>query len=137
MKRLLFLPVCLLIVSCATSYKPEGFGGGYTDMPLGGSRYRIDVRGNGLASMKTVQDIAFVRAADLTLRSGYKYFVVLDSGQNVQTKYGTVSGTLVSANNHYTTLIIKLLADGDAGVAEAIDAKKILSTLGPSVGYAP
>ncbi len=132
MKRiLLFLIVfAALLLSCVTTYKPEGFGGGYTDLPLGGNRFRIDVRGNGYTGMQRVRDIAMVRAAELAQSNGYKYFFIVDSGSDKDVRVGSYQGQIYSVRNNYASLLIELTND-----QTGLDAERILRELGPEVGY--
>ncbi len=43
----------IFLAACSTTYKPGGFGGGYTDIPLARDTVRIDVRGNGYTDRPT------------------------------------------------------------------------------------
>ena len=104
-------------------------------MPLGNGKYSIDVRGNGLTSAKQVQDIAMVRAADLTIQKGHNYFIVLGVGKDIKTSYSLTSNRLNSFDNHFTILTIKMVSDSEAQKQDTIDAHVILESLGPSVGY--
>ena len=44
MLRFLVVLSVLSGLSCSTSYKEEGLGGGYSDTPLAANMYRVDVR---------------------------------------------------------------------------------------------
>lgn len=141
-KVFVFTLLTVLVASgCATSYKSEGLGGGYTDMNLGGGRYRIDVSGNSFTSPKKVQNIAMVRAADLTIINGYQYFIIMDTKKNTKTDYNITpsyyssSPQLHSYSSHSTSMTIKLVSDNEAKEIQAIKAKDIIASLGQSVGY--
>lgn len=130
----LVLGLCLLMLSgCVTPYQSEQYGGGYTDLPLSGGRYKISVRGNGYTDRQRVYNIAQTRAAEITLRNGKTHFLILDSGEDEKNR-NMYSGQYVSnVKNHYVSLIIKPTNDlSDEG---AIDARMKLRELGPSVGY--
>ena len=82
-------PQCLLQTDAATEAggpgfkpilgpKPGGLFGGYRDMQLAPDTFRISFVGNGYVSKGRAQDYAMRRAAEITLRHGYRYFVVLD-----------------------------------------------------------
>ena len=128
-----------------TYYTEEGFGGGFTDMPLGNDRYSITVRGNGVTDMKRVQDIALVRAAVISKEAGDGYFLIIDNEKDTKSKggytsgnvgyYGNYSSTTSSVNNHYHTLVIELVDEEVQAQVKALSADEIIRNLGPSVRY--
>jgi hypothetical protein len=73
------------LVGCASSYQPNGLGGGYTDMALNKDTYYVTFRGNGFTSSDEVQSYVLRRSSELTLSKGYKYFVIISGGTNVST----------------------------------------------------
>ena len=116
MKQLIILIVSytmlFILAGCATPYQPVGFGGGYSETQLAPDVFRVYVRGNGYTSMERAQDFALLRAAELTLQQGFKYFAIIDESSstdistyttpgssqttgtaNVYGGYGTYSGT--------------------------------------------
>ncbi|MDZ4085115.1 MAG: hypothetical protein U1E10_19385 [Bdellovibrionales bacterium] len=62
--------VSFVLVSCSTSYKPEGRTGGYRDLDLGQNRYLVTFRGNGYTRESTVQEFAVRRAKELCGEKG-------------------------------------------------------------------
>ena len=78
MVRRLGLLLLVLLGTAATCYQSDGFFGGYRDTQLAPDMFRISFTGNGYVSKAQVQDYAMRRAAEITLRHGYRYFVVLD-----------------------------------------------------------
>jgi len=78
MVRRLGLLALVLLGTAATCYQSEGLFGGYRDMQLAPDTFRISFVGNGYVSKGRAQDYAMRRAAEITLRHGYRYFVVLD-----------------------------------------------------------
>ena len=130
-KRVLALAAVITVLSsCVTIYKPEGVGGGYAVVALGGDRYRIDVRGTGFTGMQRIRDIAMVKAADIALSKNFGYFKVEDSGSRSEVRVGGSGGNVYSSNIPYFFLVVKLTAD-----ANDIDAKQTIDDLGPQVGY--
>jgi hypothetical protein len=109
MKRF-FLMLPLLLVGCATVYKPEGVTGGYRDAMTGPDTAIVSFSGNGYTSEDRVIAMLLVRCADITLQHGYRYFVVTGSqdmghvssftvpGSATTNTYGSFSGT------SYTTI---------------------------------
>lgn len=89
---LLIAPMLVLLSGCATSYQPLGMSGGYTDLPLNATTYRVTYNGNGYTSATRLQNLLLYRCADLTLQNGYKYFIVLDSGSDHEDSYYTTPG---------------------------------------------
>ena len=72
------------MTSCATPtpYQPNVAGqrvsGGYSEERLGEARYRVDFAGNSLTSRDRVEGYLLYRAAELTLRDGYDWFLIVD-----------------------------------------------------------
>jgi hypothetical protein len=74
----------LTLASCmtATPYQPAVGSGyarnGYSDEQIEENRFRVSFAGNSLTSRETVERYLLYRAAELTLQSGYDYFVLSD-----------------------------------------------------------
>jgi hypothetical protein len=85
------------LVACATSYQPTGFTGGFSDTQLAPDVFRVSFSGNGFTSPDRVQDFALLRAAELTLQHGARYFAVMDSENQSRTS------TYVSPGSSYTS----------------------------------
>jgi len=132
MRNLLFVfTVIFTISSCATTYKKDGFGGGYTDMYLGNDQYRIDVRGNEFTTRQRVKDIALLRAAIITIEKEKEYFIIVDSNVEKSIEYSQYSsGNISSTTNYYFNIVIKI-SNNDSG----LNAKAIIDEIGPRVGY--
>lgn len=68
------------VAACATptAYQPVSApnGVGFTETQIERDRFRVSFRGGSGASAAQVADYALLRAADLTLGSGYEWFVV-------------------------------------------------------------
>jgi hypothetical protein len=102
MKRLpVFLSVLacqLLVIGCSpTPYQPLATAGGYSDTRYAPDVAKITFNGNGYTSAAMAQDFSLLRAADLCLQSGYKYFLV--GGDNVETS----TSSYTTAGSSYTT----------------------------------
>lgn len=65
-----------LLAGCASPYQSHGLGGGYDDIALAPNIYRVSFRGNGYTSMERAKDYALLRAAEVTLSNGYRFFIV-------------------------------------------------------------
>ena len=86
---------CLFLVACATPYQHLGLGGGFTDKQIAPDTFKIHFRGNGYTPDKRAQDLAVLRAAELTLEHGYQYFTVLNAGSSDRGFVAPVTGTVV------------------------------------------
>ena len=79
--------ISLVLVGCGsigdelihgTSYHPSTqLNGGYSETNLAPDIVRIVFRGNSSTSKERAQDIAMLRASDLSLQAGFPYFEVL------------------------------------------------------------
>jgi hypothetical protein len=74
--RKLFLFFVLLLAGCATSYRPEGFTGGYSDFLIAPDEATITFCGNGYTAPLRVGEMAALHCADVTLQHGFRYFIV-------------------------------------------------------------
>ena len=83
----------LTLAGCATPYQPEGFRGGYSDLQIDVNTFRVDFRGNGFTSRRTVEIYLLYRCAELTVEKGYDYFIVVDRGSEVKTGGYTTPGS--------------------------------------------
>lgn len=95
---LLAVAVATALAGCATAYQSTGVSGGFSEMQMAQDTYRIRFSGNGFTGADAVSEMAMLRAAELTLQSGYTHFIILGAGDSVETSYITQPGTT------YTTL---------------------------------
>lgn len=81
----------LVLAACATpvTYGPKapGTSVGYTDEQLGPNRYRVTYSGNSVTSRETVEDFLLRRAAEVTLNSGFHYFLFDTRDTKAHTTY--------------------------------------------------
>ncbi len=83
--RTFALLAVLFSVGCATAYQPVGYTGGYTDSRLGPDAFTVWFQGNRYTAASRVSDFTMLRAAELTLESGYRYFVLLGETDKTRT----------------------------------------------------
>lgn len=69
----------LLFTGCATSYQPDALTGGYNEMQLDENVFKVSFRGNAYVSKEKAVNYALLRAGEVTLLHGYKYFVIVDA----------------------------------------------------------
>lgn len=83
----------LSIAACATStpYGPATGDNpyGFTDQRIEENRYRIVFRGNSSTTREAVETFLLYRAAELTVQSGYDYFVVTEQDTEENRRYST------------------------------------------------
>jgi len=90
---LLALAALLALSGCETPapFQPrdEHHSTGYTDQRLAPNRYRVTFVGNAATPRETVENYLLLRSAQVTLQSGYRYFVFDTRDTQAQTYYHT------------------------------------------------
>ena len=140
--KVLTFSLCVFLAACATKYQEKGFGGGYTDIRLNSDTFQISVSGNGYTSKERAQNIAMLRAAELTIQNGGERFIVL-SGR-IESEYSgstpivanRVGGTVIVSGGDSVfkpggDLTIRIVKQGDPNYANALDARLIDSQIRP------
>lgn len=76
----LFGALATVLSGCATAtaYKPAGSDGGYSETMYAPEIFRVHFNGNENTPVERSRDFALLRAADLTIQHGYRYFTVSD-----------------------------------------------------------
>lgn len=95
--------IMLCLQACATSYQSNGFSGGYSETQLDENVFKVSFRGNGYTRRDRVADFTLLRSAELALKNGYNYFVVIDSGSYTTTSTHTTPITTNTTANAYGT----------------------------------
>lgn len=78
---LALVSVVLLTAGCVTSYQEATWyhlTGGYTDEAIYEDEFLVKFAGNGFTPEQTDRDYASLRAAELTLEHGFRYFAIMD-----------------------------------------------------------
>ncbi|MBX9747452.1 MAG: hypothetical protein K2X34_11160 [Hyphomonadaceae bacterium] len=81
MRTILLAVAAGLLTACATAtpYQPAATDTyGFQEQRIESNRLRITFRGNTLTERETVETYLLYRAAELTLESGFDYFIVAD-----------------------------------------------------------
>lgn len=151
LRRLAPVGALMLLIGCSTPYQPEGFAGGYSEVPLAADTFRVTVRGNGFTSPRQVQDMVLLRSAELTRQNGYRRFVVLGMNDTNQRSTQFVGGgatttfvgstaitnftppTAIDVNKPGTQAVIRMIRDNDPDFLRALDADQVVATVGPRV----
>lgn len=63
-----------LLTACASSYKPNGLMGGYSDSQIGQNKYLVEFKGNGYTSQVAAREMALKRAKELCQEKGFASF---------------------------------------------------------------
>ena len=90
-KLLAVSAAALLLAACQTpaTYGPRtpNSNTGYTDEQLAGNRWRVTFTGNSATKRETVESYLLLRAAEVTLKSGYRWFLFDTRDTEAQTTY--------------------------------------------------
>ena len=104
-KCVLRLLAVIFVCGCATSYQKRGFDimsldAGYSETQIDQNTFLVAFKGNSITSRQTVESYLFRRCAELTLQSGFDYFVVVNNDTQVinQSSVGGIGPGLISAN---------------------------------------
>jgi hypothetical protein len=127
----------LMIAGCATRYQPNGLTGGFQELKVSDNTYRITVQGNGYTSTNRAEEIALLRASDLTIQDGFERFIVVGGAGVSQQDAGStpvvvnrIGNTLVASGGDSITkpsgtITVRLVAKSDPQYVNAMDAKLI------------
>lgn len=101
MKKLL-MPLMLAaftLSGCATAYQAKGLSGGYTEQRRSDFVYVVRFEGNGYTSAQQTEDMALLRAAELTTEKGFKYLTLLNESTDAsRSSFTTPSNTTIRGN---------------------------------------
>jgi hypothetical protein len=103
LKHIALLPLAIVAVGCATPYQPLAIEGGWgRNWGKGGHRtvevsenvFLVGFLANGYTSSKQAEDYALLRAAEVTLQHGFRYFKIIGGRDFSTTNYSqyTVPG---------------------------------------------
>ncbi len=155
------------VAACATAptryqpaYGPSGVG--FSEQRIESDRYRVSYRGGVGAPEAQVTDYALLRAADLTLGSGYEWFIVdqrytdapggyRDTGPRFSVgvgsgSFGRSSSFGVGLGTSFplggasgpalaTTLEVRMGRGPKPAGFNVYDARELKNTIGPRAGY--
>jgi hypothetical protein len=101
---LIKISAILFLTSCATGYHSQGFlGGGYSEIITSPDTFIVTFKGNGYTSHERALRYVLLRASELTIKNGYKYFVVVSSIDQTSTcNYSSTHANLSGSANTYT-----------------------------------
>jgi hypothetical protein len=118
--KILLLLTGFFLAGCATPYQSSSFMGGFDETKLSKNSYQVNFKGNKYSSTQRAIDFTLLRSAELTLESGYTYFVVIDSQNRTQKSLDYIPGSLnvapkykVSSSPSTTNTIQMLTSEPD------------------------
>jgi hypothetical protein len=76
---ILVLLSAAMLSGCATTYQKVSLTGGYSETQLGENIFQVSFKGNGYTSRERVSDFTLLRSAEIAIKNGYRYFVVVES----------------------------------------------------------
>jgi len=91
---LLFLQVFFAGCVVSTPYQSNGIGnkdGGYSSTRSSSDSLSVIYQGAAYSKSEHIHDYALLRSAELTVESGFKYFVVTSDTDRTRTKWQTMS----------------------------------------------
>jgi hypothetical protein len=131
------LLVAVLLSACATPYQPVGLEGGYSHTRVGADMFNVVFRGNADTTWPTAENYTLYRCAELTLESGFDYFIVVTSSPDsplFQASPGSYPSTTSTGRGSYPMVVVTIRAfKGERPSAQAFAARDVLQTLEPSI----
>ena len=124
----------LLVVACGpTTYRPQDLEGGYANTRVNADTFNVVFQGNAQTSWKTAETYALYRCAELTVESGFDYFVVI--GGNSEALYGgrAGSGVPTSTTKNPSVVVLFKAFKGGQPTGAVYNARDVLRDLGPSI----
>jgi len=99
--RAMMILLGCLVTACATPYQSARLNGGFSETPLAPDMFRVTFHGNGVTSEERAQDFALLRAAELTLAQGFRYFALRDeSSSRTMSTFTTPGFTSTTGSVH-------------------------------------
>ena len=83
MKNFIVIAIVALFIQGCTPYQKKGLAGGYSETQLDENVFKISFRGNAYTARERVADFTLLRSAELTLKNGFEYFVIIDADSYV------------------------------------------------------
>ena len=93
---------------------------GYSEAQLNERVYRVSYAGSNIPQSEC-DNLALLRAAEITKKKGYKYFRILNEKESLQTQFLAASGMMATANTPVSTITIEMLEkkDDKSGILDA------------------
>ena len=123
----------LLILGCSTPYQHSGaLSYGYSEKQLSDNVWRITFEGDAGTTANEAYDKATLRAADLAISHGYKYFIINDvqTTNRVSTLGGKNSISTSTFNYPTSTISVSMYKDKPDGTQAIYDARFVCQKIG-------
>lgn len=124
----------LMLAGCSTSYHQKGFfGDGYSDYRVNQDKFAVTFRGNEFTDSEDVRRFALIRAAELTLQNGFRYFKILSekdvSRQAIETstKENEISTLKRKVKKQAPGIDLMIRCFDQQPDGDAIDAREFIS----------
>lgn len=114
--------LCGMVAACASPYHPASYDGGYRDAQIGSNTFRVTYQGNVTMKQADTDDLALLRAAEVSLDHGYAYFV--SSGAAATGTAVSLATNVVSVPS--STLTITCFAMRPETSATVHDARRVV-----------
>lgn len=131
-------------VSCApipyADSSPLGeylYKGGIDQLQLSDTSFQIIIEGNGYTSPARVQDFMMLRASEIALTNGYRYFRVAETANIGRTGFSADAGGPATPYSASTTFRPGVAAIINLDKSAGLDALTINRQLAPKYGVAP
>jgi hypothetical protein len=115
--------IFILLTGCATTYRPENLTGGYSDLHLQDTTYRVRFKGNNYTSRAKVEQLLLYRCAELTTQLGYAHFYMLS--QDTLDISDPLARIGIFPRNYYATALIQVVHQSDNQVG-AYNAQEVM-----------
>ncbi len=124
-EKIIFSVFFLVLGGCATGYHALNFNGGYSEIMMNPDAFCVTYHGNQHTSSVDATRYVLLRASELTLQQGYRYFSIVSwTDQTSSSPYSrTCVDTKVSENTH------KDWRDGSIAVKESTSSSTYLGTI--------
>jgi hypothetical protein len=114
--------VLIPLAGCATAYQRQNMTGGYTDVGVADTTYRVRFKGNNYTSRDKVEQFLLYRCAQLTTQLGYDHFVLLSEDTlDISDPFAQAG---LFPRNYYATALIQVVHDPDRPAA--YNAKEVM-----------
>lgn len=90
--KVLLLVLITLLAGCVTPYGPAGYNGGYSESMRSVNIYVVRFEGNAYTKPAEAEEMALLRAAELTLAKGGSFFTILNESSSTATSSVYVPG---------------------------------------------
>jgi hypothetical protein len=118
--------VATLLGGCATTYQPKGLSGGFSEIALDSTTWRVSFDGNGYSDRGTIEAYLMFRAAELTNEKGFDWFTLNE-------RQGDVESDIFNGQTRINTTALVKMYKGAKPEGRGYAAKEVVATMTPSI----